>query len=98
MTVACPEDAHELVGVGRSIFTSDEGRKWLWRRIMDTDRLRRRFCDSKGGWRPAAIRAIEMGTFLEKLLVLAHLTGGQPGRAPELRSVRHSNAARRVRG
>jgi hypothetical protein len=43
-------------------------------------------------WNEAAIRAYENGarTFLDKLLVLCHLTG-QPGRAPELRSIRPSN-------
>ena len=30
----------------------------------------------------------------EKLLVLIHITGGQPGRAPEVLSIRHSNTAK----
>jgi len=29
--------------------------------------------------------------FKEKLLVLVHMTGGQPRRGPEIQSVRHSN-------
>jgi len=31
--------------------------------------------------------------FLEKLLFLVHLTAGQPGRGPEITSIRHSNSA-----
>lgn len=31
--------------------------------------------------------------FKEKLLVLIHVTGGQPARGPEILSVRHSNTA-----
>jgi hypothetical protein len=30
---------------------------------------------------------------LEKLLFLTHLTAGQPGRGPEITSIRHSNSA-----
>ena len=32
--------------------------------------------------------------FREKLLVLMHMGGGQPGRGPEILSCRHSNTAR----
>jgi hypothetical protein len=32
--------------------------------------------------------------FLEKLIVLMHITGGQPARGPEIISVRHSNTVK----
>jgi hypothetical protein len=32
--------------------------------------------------------------FREKLIVLMHITGGQPARGPEIMSVRHSNTVK----
>lgn len=72
-----------------------EGTNWLHERIGKRRDLRRRFVRAEaesgvdrgrvGDWlrRVAAFRG--------KLLVLMHMTGGQPARGPEILSVRHRN-------
>jgi len=72
-----------------------EGTSWLHERIGKREDLRRRFVRAEaesgvdrgrvGDWlrRVAAFRG--------KLLVLMHMTGGQPARGPEILSVRHRN-------
>lgn len=38
--------------------------------------------------------AAQVAEFREKLLLLMHITGGQPARGPEILSIRHSNTAK----
>jgi RecQ family ATP-dependent DNA helicase len=71
------------------------GQEWLWERIVQNPRLRDRFM--KPGSRMGIDRQeverymSRVVAFREKLIVLTHLTGGQPGRGPEVMSIRHSN-------
>ena len=72
-----------------------DGTDWLHQRIGSRPDLRRRFV------RPGSTSGIDRGrvgdwmrrvaTFRGKLLVLMHMTGGQPARGPEILSVRHRN-------
>ena len=78
----------------RSRFPVD-GTDWLHQRIGSRSDLRRRFV------RPGSTTGIDRGrvgdwmrqvaAFRGKLLVLMHMTGGQPARGPEILSVRHRN-------
>ncbi|KAJ5609933.1 hypothetical protein N7510_006652 [Penicillium lagena] len=70
------------------------GAQWLIGRIQSEPRLQQRFID--GPERRFRMRAIErymqnVVEFREKLSVGIHVTAGQPGRAPELLSIRHRN-------
>ena len=72
-----------------------EGTNWLHERIGKRADLRRRFVRAEaasgvdkgrlGDW----LR--QVAAFRGKLLVLMHMTGGQPARGPEILSVRHRN-------
>ncbi|THC88033.1 hypothetical protein EYZ11_012517 [Aspergillus tanneri] len=53
------------------------GKQWLMDRVLRADWLREEF--------------LEVDRFLERLLLLIHVTAGQPGRATEIVSLRHSN-------
>lgn len=74
-----------------------KGTDWLFERIGSRSDLRRRFV------RPGSTSGIDRGrvgdwmrqvaAFRGKLLVLMHMTGGQPARGPEILSVRHRNTA-----
>jgi len=74
-----------------------EGTDWLHERIGSRSDLRRRFV------RPGSTNGVDRGrvgdwmrqvaAFRGKLLVLMHMTGGQPARGPEILSVRHRNTA-----
>jgi superfamily II DNA helicase RecQ len=74
-----------------------EGTDWLFERIGSRSDLRRRFV------RPGSTSGIDrarvgdwmrqVAAFRGKLLVLMHMTGGQPARGPEILSVRHRNTA-----
>jgi hypothetical protein len=71
-----------------------DGAQWLMSRIQREPRLQQRFVN--GPERQLRMRAINqymqsVVQFREKLAVCAHITAGQPGRAPELLSVRHRN-------
>jgi RecQ family ATP-dependent DNA helicase len=72
-----------------------DGERWLFERVGRDAGVRDRFM--KPGTRSGVDReAVEryMGRiveFREKLAVLMHIAGGQPGRGPEILSVRHSN-------
>lgn len=74
-----------------------DGRSWLFERIMENNKVRRRFTRqgaASGLSREAALDWMgRVAAFKEKLLVLIHITGGQPGRGPEILSIRHSNTA-----
>ncbi len=68
---------------------------WLFDRIGQNENVKRKFIKSGRGltWNRAGIEGYmhQVVEYREKLLVLIHVTGGQPARAPELLSVRHSN-------
>ncbi len=68
---------------------------WLFDRIGQNENVKRKFIKPGRGltWNRAGIEEYmhRVMEYREKLLVLIHVTGGQPARAPELLSVRHSN-------
>jgi superfamily II DNA helicase RecQ len=72
-----------------------DGQTWLFDRIGRDNTIRRRFSrvGSQSGVNQEGVRAYmeQVVKFQEKLLVLMHITGGQPARAPEILSIRHSN-------
>jgi superfamily II DNA helicase RecQ len=70
--------------------------EWLHERIADEDELRKQFVDGdeqRPVWKAARLKsyAKALDRFRGYLLVLVHLTGGQPGRATELLSIRYAN-------
>jgi superfamily II DNA or RNA helicase len=74
-----------------------DGKTWLFRRIRALPDVRERF-ERPASEHGVARKAVSdyqaaIGRFLEKLLVLMHITGGQPARGPEILSVRHRNTA-----
>ena len=72
-----------------------DGKQWLKNRLRDDKKIQRDFVKQTSGIRLDHDRVIryisQVEEFREKLLVLMHITGGQPARAPEILSVRHSN-------
>lgn len=71
----------------------DRPNEWLFRRIADNPILASRFRIGSE-WNTAEINIwiASIRLFLGKLLVLFHITGGQPARAPELLSIQYSNS------
>jgi hypothetical protein len=74
------------------------GKQWLMERVLNTLWLREEFLelrksDSQVVWRASAVDSYlrQVDQFLERLLLLIHLTAGQPGRATELLGLRHKN-------
>lgn len=70
------------------------GSEWMMTRVSREAKLRRLFLDpQQGRFRTTTIRSYLRAVvrFREKLSVAVHITAGQPGRAPELLSVRHRN-------
>ncbi|KAL8740051.1 MAG: hypothetical protein Q9190_007204 [Brigantiaea leucoxantha] len=74
-----------------------DGKKWLWGRIGKSEKLRSQFYQAR------QLRINQKGVdqymkqvqmFRSKLLVLVHITGGQPARGPEILSIRHENTLR----
>lgn len=78
----------------RSRFPVD-GREWLFRRIQSHDKLRERFvrADAAAGVDRERMRDYmrKVARFRGLLLILMHITGGQPARGTEILSVRHRN-------
>ncbi|KAL1972365.1 hypothetical protein VTN31DRAFT_6779 [Thermomyces dupontii] len=72
---------------------------WLFDRVTRMKRLRDRFVSVEGQHDGQLVWYDDMvnkylksaDRFLERLLLLIHVTGGQPARAPELLSLRHRN-------
>lgn len=64
-------------------------------RIMESSRLMQRFFQDNDdlNWRVQAVRQYldKVSRFLERILLLAHITAGQPARASEILQVRHQN-------
>ncbi|GFF61387.1 conserved hypothetical protein, partial [Aspergillus udagawae] len=78
------------------------GERWLLDRVLGTDWLREEFLQlhqisqqdqAQVLWQEGAVDQYlqQVKKFLERLLLLVHMTGGQPARATELLSLRHSN-------
>ena len=81
----------------RDILTVN-GERWLMDRLLQSDSLRGEFLeirkhDIQVVWRLSAVDKYlqQVDRFLHRLLLLVHITGGQPIRATELLSLRHSN-------
>ena len=71
-----------------------EYERWLLNRILQTPELAKQFIHpATGVWRSRQVNDYmdKLSHFLEKLLVLVHIAGGQPARAPELLSIRYCN-------
>jgi hypothetical protein len=70
---------------------------WILNRIIENGWLRDEFIDTAAPgnvvWNQRAVRVYggKINDFLEHLLLLIHLTLGQPARGTELLSLRHSN-------
>ena len=74
-----------------------DGPLWLARKVAERPALRRRWL-RRDGDDATPYHTDEMARygrlvdqFRERLLILMHLTGGQPARAPEILSIRHQN-------
>jgi hypothetical protein len=71
--------------------------RWLLERVLTQAWLQEEFCyPGKTGqamWRPKAVRAYmsKVDAFLEMLLLLMHITAGQPARSTELLGLRYMN-------
>ena len=75
-----------------------KGESWLFQRVGSMPELQDKFVSARtasGVNAPGVKRYLaQVVEFQEKMLVLMHLTGGQPARAPEILSIRHSNTAK----
>jgi superfamily II DNA helicase RecQ len=87
---------------GRSFVTSfyellPQTKGWLFQKIYASEALRSQWIrrHPSDGDRLDERAAVQFGadleSLLEELLFLAHLSGGQPGRAPEILTIRHRN-------
>ncbi|CAN9210663.1 hypothetical protein AA0121_g11547 [Alternaria tenuissima] len=75
-----------------------EGKRWMLDRVLEADVLRAEFIelrknDSKVLWKVTAAKKYisKIESFLERLLLLVHITAGQPARGTEILSLRHCN-------
>jgi hypothetical protein len=77
----------------------DGGDRWLLDRVLQNDWLRDEMLvfspESQLQWKKKAVQAYfeKVDQFLERLLLLIHMTGGQPPRGTELIGLQHSNTA-----
>jgi hypothetical protein len=73
--------------------------RWLLNRVLENDWLRDKMLamspESQLQWKKKAVQAYfdKVDAFLERLLLLIHVTGGQPPRGTELIGLQHSNTA-----
>lgn len=74
------------------------GERWMLDRILTNESLRKDFIDFRASdatisWKTPLVAAYLdwVDQFLERLLILIHMTAGQPARATELISIRHRN-------
>lgn len=73
------------------------GGTWLLQRVIGSERLRDRFCVVDGQRRiiwdlkEFQIYRAQVDRFLEVLLLLVHLTAGQPARGTEITGLQHTN-------
>ncbi|MDB5910917.1 MAG: hypothetical protein JWP34_5031, partial [Massilia sp.] len=99
------EDDHSEDRVGYSFLQDDrntwvcKGAGWVVRQIVRQPAKQAEWLSSDSTntcpYRPTAVRRYrqQFEEFRELLLMLMHMAGGQPGRAPELIGIRHSNTA-----
>ena len=75
-----------------------DGQMWLFDRVGRDAAIRKRFLKpgTESGVNRQGVESYmaRVAEFREKLLVLMHVTAGQPGRGPEVLSIRHSNTVR----
>jgi hypothetical protein len=70
---------------------------WLLQRVLQDDRLRDEFCSldnqQRVVWEPRVIQSYlrQVDAFLESLLLLVHISAGQPARGTEITSLQHTN-------
>lgn len=72
--------------------------RWLLDRIVENNWLCKDFLGASGvtvRWREGAVASYlaQVERFLERLLLLIHITGGQPARGTELLSIQYCNPA-----
>ena len=69
-----------------------DGKKWLFYRVMGNEARSAEFRRQQN-WKESRVQEYmrRIRRFKEKLLVLMHVSGGQPARATELLSIRHCN-------
>ena len=77
----------------RTNLGEDDWSRWLWNRIISNSASNYRYRKANSEWNVKRLEKYfsTISEFLEKLLILFHITGGQPARAPELLSIRVSN-------
>ena len=68
-------------------------KRWLDRRVRGDDKLRKTFMVDRGSepsWKQSTFQSYEASVerFLEHLLILFHMTSGQPARELEVLSIR----------
>lgn len=82
---------HQLAGYDR----------WLLRRIRDHGWLRKQFLDGQQSttWKKKRVKSYldAIQTFLQRLLLLIHITGGQPARGTELLTLQWRNSQHGIR-
>ncbi|KAK1051286.1 hypothetical protein LTR74_016859 [Friedmanniomyces endolithicus] len=75
------------------------GKTWLLQRVLEDRRLREQFCtfevDESLTWNQSRLQSYKSSAteFLEALLLLVHITGGQPARGTEIVGLAHVNTA-----
>ncbi|KFY31540.1 hypothetical protein V493_01012 [Pseudogymnoascus sp. VKM F-4281 (FW-2241)] len=74
---------------------------WLLTRVIKTDWLRDEFLENPQSvkWKKQAVHRYlkQVDSFLERLLLLVHITGGQPARGSELTSLQFCNSTHGIR-
>jgi hypothetical protein len=74
------------------------GEQWLFQRVGQDAAIRDRFMKrgTRSGLNTQEVERYmdRVIAFREKLIVLVHITGGQPARGPEILSIRHSNTVK----
>jgi len=76
-----------------------DGDDWLFNRVLDNDWLKdEMLCltqEEQVVWNKKAVQAYvsKLDQFLKQMLLLIHVTSGQPARGTELLSLQHSNTA-----
>jgi hypothetical protein len=74
---------------------------WLLNRVIKTDWLRDEFLENEQGakWKKKAVYRYlkQVDSFLERLLLIVHIAGGQPSRGTELTSLQFCNSNHGIR-
>jgi hypothetical protein len=74
---------------------------WLLTRVIKTDWLQDEFLEGQQSakWKKQAVRCYlkQVDSFLERILLIVHITGGQPARGTELTSLKFYNSTHGIR-